>query len=108
MSVASQLLTVAFWYAGRPNTSENPPPPSDHPSSVEVPVVPPTVVTQGQPAGNEVVKKGVPFALQSDPTPESPDATRTETPRAPSSGEEVAYVGSIVEWYRRFIVAIGN
>lgn len=50
-----------------------------------LPVVPPTTVTHGQEAGKLVVKPlVVPVVTQVVPTPESPDATRTDTPRAPS------------------------
>ncbi|CAL3971138.1 unnamed protein product [Diplocarpon coronariae] len=47
-------------------------------------VVPPTVVTQGHEAGKEVVKVVVEPDWHVVPTPESPEATSTDTPRAPS------------------------
>lgn len=47
-------------------------------------MVPPTTVTHGQEAGKLVVKTVEPPLEQVVPTPESPEATRIETPRAPS------------------------
>jgi hypothetical protein len=84
VSVVNHSETAASWYDGRANISEKPPPPLDHAASGEIPVVPPTVVSQGQAAGKAVVNWALPATLQVEPTPESPKETRIETPRAPS------------------------
>ncbi len=65
-------------------------------------MVPPTVVTQGQDAGKEVVNVSVDPAVHVVPTPESPDAARTEL------SEEIAHLICIVQRDGILIITVGD
>lgn len=83
--------------------SEKPPDEKNAASSGSTLCVAPTAVTHGQPAGNcggKCVWLVPSFVTQPAPTPESPDAKRTETPRLPTWASRLqtvsAYLGGMV------------